>query len=165
MEDTVTAIYPFKFTVPRKWKTRVLCKSEKGIGNNAKTTTKRKEYNLWGCSFQKIRAVRPAQWSCSGEHPLSISVWVVGWLLLSHLSWLHLAAEGTEQNAWAEWCQGDQTDVSEQKLSRCLDSSRERRHKWLSARHSTECQTLQLNWHVAGQCPGWPAFPLVLFFL
>lgn len=69
------------------------------------------------------------------------------------------------QNAQAEWCQGDQADVSEQKLSGCLGSSRERRHKWLSARHSMECQTLQLNWHVAGQGPGWPALFLVLSFL
>lgn len=62
------------------------------------------------------------------------------------------------QNAWTAWCQEDQTDVSEQKLSRCLESSRETRHKWLSVRHSMECQTLQLNWHVVGQCLGWPAF-------
>lgn len=62
------------------------------------------------------------------------------------------------QNARDEWCQGDQADVDEQKLSRCLGSSRERRHKWLSARHSMECQTLQLNWRMAGQCLGWPAF-------
>lgn len=53
MEDTATAIYPFKFTVPRKWKTGVLCKSEKGIKNNARTTTKTEEYNLQAAASRK----------------------------------------------------------------------------------------------------------------
>lgn len=63
------------------------------------------------------------------------------------------AAPGAErlvQNAWSEWCQGDRTDVSEQKLSGCLGSSGEMRHKWLSARCSMKCQTLQLNWQWQG---------------
>lgn len=155
---------PLKFTVPRKWKTRVLCKSEKEIRNNASTLTKKKGIQPAGCSFQETRKVRPAQQSCLGEQPSSTLVWV-GELLLSHLAWLHLAAGRMAQNAKAEWCQGPQTDVSEQKLSGCLGSSRERRHKWLPARHSVECQTWQLNWHMTGQCPGWPALLLVLSFL
>lgn len=54
VEDSLTDIYPFTFTVPRKWKTRFLCKSGKGISNNttmtttaAAITTRRQEYNLW----------------------------------------------------------------------------------------------------------------------
>lgn len=107
---------------------RVLCKSEKEIRNNASTLTKEKGIQPAGCSFQEMRKVRPAQQSCLGEQPLSTLVWVVGELLLSHLARLHLAAGRMMQNDQAEWCQGPQTDVSEQKLSGCLGSSRERRH-------------------------------------
>lgn len=52
VEDALTAIYSFTFTVPRKWKTRVLCKLVKGISNNTTTTTTAiQEYNLQAAAF------------------------------------------------------------------------------------------------------------------
>lgn len=39
------------------------------------------------------------------------------------------------QDAQAEWCQGDQADVSKQKLSRCLGGSEDRRQVAISKTH------------------------------
>lgn len=113
VEDALIAIYLFTSTVPRK--TRVLCKSGKGISNNTRTTTAatitRQEYNLQAAAF--IKQGQQALWSCSGVHLLSVPFGQAP----------HVAAPGSRRDCarspglTALW---NQADVSEQKLSKCL---------------------------------------------